>query len=123
MTNPKATAETGKTPLGIWWSVIAGFLAWGIDLGLSYMLEQHSCSTGHTYVLHTISFVCFALAISGFVAGFLEKRRFPHESKEEGGTSLDRAHFQALMGMIFSLSFAVIIIAGAIPRWILSPCQ
>lgn len=123
MTNAKSIAESGKTPWGIWWSVAAGFLAWGIDLGLSYMLEQHSCSTGHFYVLHTISFVCFALAISGFATGFMEKRRFPHDSKEEGGSSLDRAHFQALIGMIFSLSFAVVIIAGAIPRWILSPCQ
>lgn len=123
MTNAKSIAETGKTPWGIWWSLAAGFVAWGIDLGLSYMLEQHSCSTGHFYVLHTISFVSFALAISGFAAGFIEKRRFPHDSKEEGGSSLDRAHFQALIGMIFSLSFAVVIIAGAIPRWILSPCQ
>ena len=123
MSNPKPIVETGKTPFGIWWSLIAGFAAWAIDLGLSYMLEQHSCSTGHYYVLHTISFVCFVIAMSGFGFGFIEMRRFPHESKEEGGSSLDRAHFQALIGMIFSLSFAVIIIAGAIPRWILSPCE
>lgn len=123
MTNPKPIAEAGKTPLGIWWSLIAGFAAWGLDLGLSYMLEQHSCSTGHFYVLHTISFVCFLAAMSGFVAGYMEKKRFPHDSKEEGGGSLDRAHFQALIGMIFSLAFAVIIIAGSIPRWILTPCD
>jgi hypothetical protein len=123
MTNAKPIVEAGKTPFGIWWSLVAGFAAWGLDLGLSYMLEQHSCSTGHFYVLHTISFVCFVGALTGFATGFMEMRRFPHDSKEEGGSSLDRAHFQALIGMIFSLSFAVVIIAGAIPRWILSPCQ
>jgi hypothetical protein len=123
MTNSKPIAEAGKTPIGIWWSLIAGFAAWGLDLLLSYMLEQHSCSTGHHYVLHTISVVCFLGALSGFATGFMEKRRFPHDSKEEGGSSLDRAHFQALIGMIFSLAFAVVIIAGAIPRWILTPCQ
>lgn len=123
MTEAKPIVEAGKTPLGIRWSLAAGFAAWGADLGLSYMLEQHSCSTGHYYVLHAISFVCFVAAMTGFVSGFLEMRRFPHETKEEGGGSLDRAHFQALIGMIFSLSFAVIIIAGSIPRWILTPCQ
>jgi hypothetical protein len=123
MTNAKPIVEAGKTPFGIWWSLVAGFAAWGFDLGLSYLLEQHSCSTGHSYVLHTISFVCFVAALSGFATGFMEKRRFPHDSKEEGGSSLDRAHFQALIGMIFSLSFAVVIVAGAIPRWILHPCQ
>jgi hypothetical protein len=123
MTNAKPIVEAGKTPFGIWWSLVAGFAAWAFDLGLSYLLEQHSCSTGHSYVLHTISFVCFVAALSGFATGFMEKRRFPHDSKGEGGSSLDRAHFQALIGMIFSLSFAVVIVAGAIPRWILHPCQ
>ena len=123
MTETKSIVEAGRTPLGIWWSMVAGFAAWGADLGLSYMLEQHSCSTGHYYVLHTISFVCFVTAMTGFVTGFLKMRRFSHESKEEGGRSMDRAHFQALIGMIFSLSFAVIIIAGSIPRWILTPCE
>jgi len=123
MTTAKPIVEAGKTPFGIWWSLVAGFAAWGFDLGLSYMLEQHSCSTGHSYVLHAISFICLLGALSGFATGFMEKRRFPHDSKEEGGSSLDRAHFQALIGMIFSLSFAVVILAGAIPRWILHPCQ
>jgi len=123
MTNAKPIVEAGKTPFGIWWSLVAGFAAWGFDLGLSYMLEQHSCSTGHSYALHAIFVACFLGALSGFVTGFMEKRRFPHDSKEEGGSSLDRAHFQALIGMIFSLSFAVVILAGAIPRWILHPCQ
>ena len=60
-----------------------GFRAWGIDLGLSYMLEQHSCSTGHFYVLHTISFVCFVMAISGFATGFMEEQPVP--ARLEGG--------------------------------------
>jgi hypothetical protein len=115
--------DAGKTPWGIWWALIAGFLAWGLDLGLSYMLEQHSCSTGHHYVLHAISFACFAVALSGFFTGLVEFRRFPGDSKEEGGSRVDRAHFQALLGIAFSLSFAVIVIAGAVPRWILSPCE
>ena len=83
MTTAKPIVEAGKTPFGIWWSLVAGFAAWGFDLGLSYMLEQHSCSTGHSYVLHAISFVCFLGALSGFATGFMEKRRFPHDSKEE----------------------------------------
>lgn len=112
----------GKTPWGIWWSLIAGFLAWGLDLGLSYILEQHSCSTGHHYVLHVIAIVSFVLALSGASAGLVEFRQFPAGTAEEGGSHFDRAHFQALIGIGFSASFAVMIIAGSVPRWILSPC-
>lgn len=115
--------EQGKTPWGVWWSLVAGFAAWGFDLGLSYMLEQHSCSTGHHYVLHAISIVCFLAALSGFATGLAEFRTLPSHASDEGGSRFDRAHFQALMGMAFSLSFAMIIIAGAVPRWILSPCE
>src|SRR5947209_20563664 len=115
--------EKGKTPIGVWWSLAAGFAAWGTDLGLSYMLEQHSCSTGHHYVLHAISIVCFVIALSGFGTGLVEFRRFPGTTSEEGGTHFDRAHFQALLGMAFSLSFTLVIIAASVPRWILSPCE
>ncbi len=115
--------DAGKTSWGIWWGLIAGFLAWGIDLGVSYTLEQHSCSTGHHYVLHAISVVCFLIALSGFFVGLAEFRRFPADTSEEGGSRFDRAHFQALLGIAFSLSFTLVIIAGAVPRWILSPCE
>ena len=113
----------GKTSWGMWWGLIAGFLAWGLDLGASYVLEQHSCSTGHHYVLHAISFGCLIVAVSGFFAGFAEFRRLPEGTNEEGGSRFDRAHFQALLGIAFSLSFTLVVIAGAIPRWILGPCE
>jgi hypothetical protein len=123
MAGSEQIIKSGRTPWGLWWSLVAGFAAWTIDLGLSYMLEQHSCSTGHYYVLHVISAVCFLIALSGFGTGLLEFRRFPGETSEEGGSPFDRAHFQALIGMIFSLSFALVIIAGWVPRWVLSPCE
>ena len=109
--------------MGLWWSLVAGFVAWGVDLGLSYVLEQHSCSTGHHYVLHVISIVCFMMALSGFATGVADFKRLPQDTAEEGGSRFDRAYFQSLLGMIFSLSFALVIIAGAVPRWILSPCE
>jgi hypothetical protein len=116
--------EAGETPWGLRWSLIAGFVAWGTDLGFSYILEQHSCSTGHHYVLHVISVVCFVVALSGFLTGVADFKQLPrNQVAEEGGRPLDRAYFQALLGMVFSLSFALVIIAGAVPRWILSPCE
>ena len=113
----------GATPRLVWWSLVAGFAAWGIDLALSYILEQHTCSTGHHYVLHLISIVCVLIALSGFVLGYQDFKKFPPETNDHGGRRYDRAHFQALLGMAFSLAFTVVIIAGAIPRWILSPCD
>jgi len=113
----------GQTPRLVWWSLAAGFVAWGLDLGLSYTLEQHSCSTGHYYVLHAISIACSLIALSGFVFGYRELSQFPPATNDHGGRRWDRAHFQALLGMSFSLVFTLVIIAAAIQRWILSPCE
>ena len=123
MAQSEQSIQAGRTPWGLWWSLAAGFASWGTDLGLSYMLEQHSCSTGHHYVLHAIGIVCFLIALSGFGTGLVEFKRFPGTTSEEGGSPFDRAHFQALLGMALSLSFAVLVIAGSVPRWILSPCE
>jgi hypothetical protein len=123
MARSEQIIQGGQTPIGLWWSLVAGFVAWGADLGLSYMLEQHSCSTGHHYVLQVTSIVCLVIALTGFATGLMEFKRFPGTTSEEGGSHFDRAHFQALMGMAFSLSFAVVMIAGWVPRWILSPCE
>ncbi len=123
ITDARRKIQSGRVPLGLWWSLVAGFAAFGFDLGASYVLVQHSCSTGHHYVLHLISLVAFVLALSGFFMGFSEIRLLPHEAKEEGGSHFDRAHFQALLGMLFSLSFAAAIIAQSVPRWILTPCS
>ena len=115
--------EVGKTPWGIWWGLIAGFLAWGLDLGFSYVLQRTSCYTGHESVLHAITAVCLLMALSGFAAGFSEFRHFSGDSSEEGGRRLDRAHFQAILAIMFSLGFALVVLAGAVPRWILNPCD
>jgi uncharacterized membrane protein YidH (DUF202 family) len=117
------TVESGHTPAGLWWSLGAGPLAWAIDLGFSYVLTQHSCSTGHHYVLHLITAICFLIAASGAVVGYLQYQRLPREVTEEGPRSWDRAYFQVLFGIVFSVSFAIVVIAGAIPRFILSPCD
>jgi hypothetical protein len=123
MAKSEQQIQSGRTPLGLWWSLTAGFTAWALDLGFSYALEQHSCSTGHHYLLHVISVICLGIAVSGFATGLVEFKRFPGTTSEEGGSPLDRAHFQALLGMAFSVCFAVVIVAGSVPRWILSPCD
>jgi len=123
MASSEQLIQAGRTPLGLWWSLIAGFAAWAIDLGFSYVVEQHTCSTGHHYLLHVISLASLAIALTGFATGWVEFKRFPGTTSEEGGSHFDRAHFQALLGMAFSLSFAVVILAGAVPRWIVGPCE
>lgn len=102
--------------------VIIGPLAFGADLLISYALVQHACSTGHHYVLHLISVICLLIALSGAWLSSLQYQAV-RDADDEGGSPLDRAHFLALLGIASSLWFAVVIIANAVPRFILTPCD
>jgi hypothetical protein len=117
------TVRRREAPGLVWWTMFAGPVAWAFDLGVSYVLAQHTCSTGHHYVLHAITVVCAMIALSGFAAGWAAYNALPEEAREEGARPVDRAHFQVLFGIVFSLGFTVVIVAQGVPRWILNPCQ
>jgi hypothetical protein len=74
-------------------------------------------------VLHVISFVCVLIALSGLAAAWSAYTAIPEEATKDRDRPLDRTYFQVLFGIVFSVSFTVVIIAGAVPRWILSPCD
>jgi hypothetical protein len=115
--------DTPRLEFGVWLGISAGPVGWALDLGFSYALAQHACSTGHFYVLHVISLICFVLALTGFVLAFGTYRHLPEKADKQGHLPRDRAFFLSLVGIVMSLFFAAIIIAEAVPRWVLSPCS
>lgn len=123
MAEREQIVRRGQAPGLVWWTMCAGPIAWACDLGLSYVLTQHTCSTGRHYLLHVITIVCGLISLSGFATAWSAYQAIPKEASEEGHRPLDRTYFQILFGMIFSIAFTVVIIAGAVPRWILSPCD
>src|SRR6185312_13801683 len=123
MAEAQQIVDTPRLEFAVWWGIAAGPIAWGCDLGLSYAIARHSCSTGHFYVLHVVSLVFFVVALTGFVLAFGMHRHLPEQADKQGHLPRDRAFFLSLVGIVMSLFFAVIIIAGAVPRWILSPCS
>ena len=123
MESVESKVEPGRTPALVWWCMYAGPIAWVADLGFSYVLTQHACSTGHHYLLHLITAVCLIIALSGAFAGIYEHLKTPKDAIEQGRRPIDRAYFQIVFGIVFSFAFAVVIVAASVPRWILSPCD
>jgi len=115
--------HSGVTPSRLRWSLAAGFTAFGLDLGVSYVLRQHVCTSSQKFELHLVTLICLAMALLGSALGWTGFHNLPHDSEEEGGEPHDRVHFEALLGMGFSLAFALAIIALAVPRWILTVCD
>jgi hypothetical protein len=118
--------QAGRIPSSqfpVWWGLIAGPLAWGLNEGASYALTQHACSTGHFYVLRIVSVICLLLAFSGFALALGVRRRLPHDPQSEEQLPRDRAYFLAVTGIAMSLAFATIVVSQALAQTVLSPCS
>lgn len=106
----------------LWWAILIGPAAWALDQGISYAIDQHACSTGHFYVLH-VATICFGLlGLSGAAIGWRQLSRH-RGGNEEGGSTRDRSWFMALLGILLSIEFTIVILAMAVPKIILSPCD
>ncbi len=115
---PRQRQQESASLVVLWYGVLVGPGAWALDEGLSYAITQHACSTGQYYILHVISVICFLLAATGIAAGALERM-----AAQKAGSVRDRSLFMAHLGIVTSLTFALVIVALAVPRWILTPCD
>ena len=106
-----------------WFILFIGPVAFALDETIAYALTYKACSTGRPYLLYLVSLGGLALTMTGiFMARFVLRNVSPH-AEERGGTSDDRTYFMARLGLFTSIAFALVIIALAIPRFILSPCE
>jgi hypothetical protein len=106
----------------LWMGVLLGPLAWVLDEGLSYALEQHSCSTGHFYVLHAITVACLILAVAGALIARSQLAKVGPGS-DDGGGPHNRSWWMSIVGIGLGVGFSLVIIAIAIPKIMLSPCD
>lgn len=110
-------------PLALWCGILAGPAATALNEGLNYVLDQHACSTGHFYVLHTVSAFALLLTASGGFIAWRQWQQTKEAGDDEGGTPRDRSHFMATLGIAASFFFALVIVAMSVPHFILSPCD
>jgi hypothetical protein len=111
------------SPLPLWTGLLAGPFAWACDLTVSYAIVKWTCSSRRALLLHLISPVCLALVLAGAAVSWLALGRTPREVPTDSGLPLARARFMALLGLTSNALFALTILAGAIPRWMLDACQ
>jgi len=107
----------------LWLSILAGPAAWAVDLLLSYSLVQWTCGGGPPVVLHLISVVSLVVIAAGAFAGWQSLQAVPGGAPSDGSQPDQRAYFMALLGLLMCALFAVVVVAEAIPRWILDACH
>ena len=123
----ESAVETGDvrwlTPLPLWTGILAGPIAWALDLMASYAVVKWICHTENHLVLPLITIASLAVVIGGSAISWSALMRTADDAPTDGGRPRQRARFMAVLGVASCGLFALQILAGAIPHWVLDACQ
>jgi hypothetical protein len=111
------------SPLPLWTGILAGPVAWALDLTVSYALVTWTCSSQRQEVLHVMAAGALAMVFLGALVSWRALQHTAADASTDGGQPRQRARFMALLGLTSSALFALAIVAGAIPAWVLDACQ
>ncbi len=110
-------------PLPLWTGILAGPAAWAFDLTASYAIVRWVCRTNTYGVLMVITFVSLAIVLGAAAISWTALMRTAGDVPTDGGRPRERARFMAVLGLASCGLFALQILAGAIPNWVLDACQ
>lgn len=115
-----------REPRGIallWFTVLAGPVAWLTGLNADYALVRVACARGSMLPLHVVSLATLLLALAGGWVAWTEWRRTGREWPGEGGGTLPRSRFLIALGLLGSPYFALVIVAQWVGKLFLNPCM
>lgn len=122
----EATSEFKQTGgnFALWVGLLLAPVAWGAQQGALYTMVPWACATGHAVVLHAVSAAAVVVAAAGALIAW---RSWAHAGREESdddrGGARARSRFLAVLGIVASVFFIVVIIAQAIASFVLHPCM
>jgi hypothetical protein len=109
--------------VALWTGILAGPVAWLLQMQTGFALVPWACATGHVFVLHLVTLAGLLIAAAGALVAWRDWRRFGKEwPKGKGGRQM-RRRFMAVLGLLTSVLFFFVILAQGIPSFILNPCQ
>jgi hypothetical protein len=110
-------------PLPLWTGIVAGPIAWAIDLTASFASVKWACAARNQGALQAIAGGALAVACGGAVLSWLALQQTDPRMPTDGGHPRARARFMAILGLAASALFGLQIVAGSLPSWVIDACQ
>jgi hypothetical protein len=120
-----------RESLLLWVGVLTGPAAWSLQLLVNYNLEELACAPANQDpgrllglgVETIVAFTNILLAVATLLAGVAALHCRRVNAKAPAGTTGDRAAWMAVAGVMTSILFLIIILAGFAPPFFLSVCE
>jgi hypothetical protein len=108
----------------LWVGVLLAPVAWAAQQQALYAMVPWSCQTGHAFALHAVSLAAVLFALVGALVAWRNWSRAGRgESDDDRGGARARSRFLAVLGLVASLFFALVIVAQGIAAFVLHPCM
>ena len=111
------------TPLPLWTGILAGPIAWAFDLTVRYAIVKWTCVANREAVLSLMTALGLAVVAAGALVSWLALQHTAGDGPTDGGEPRQRARFMAIFGLASCALFALAIVAGDIPHWVLGACD
>jgi len=124
--HPESDVEhsSPRESLALWFGILGGPIIWAVQLQVSYMLVPWACSTGHHWTLHLASLVfLLSAAAPAFIAWRASTTARSRGTSERESEGVGRIRFMAMLGLMTSALFLLLIFAQALPSFFIDPCQ
>ena len=112
----------GRGLVLLWVSLLSAPVAWALDQLISYALIKPVCFADARLTLTVISVVALLLVTFGGILGGVCLAQATGGT-DEGGRTIDRSYFMAIIGIAFNVIVGLLIVFATIPQFILSPCE
>lgn len=107
----------------LWIGVLLAPFAFLLNLEISYALVPWACSTGQLFWPHVASCGSLLLALLGAFTAWRNWQKTGREWQSETGSARARSRFMAILGLLMSGLFSLVILAQWIANFIIDPCQ
>jgi hypothetical protein len=116
-----ADRRRALSPIWLWAGILAGPVAWAVDLPVSYAAVKPACRAASTGVIHGITAASLLVIAAGAAISWRSLRHADARSTD-GGQPEARARFMAVLGLLACGLFALQVLANAIPTWVIDAC-
>lgn len=131
------TDRTVRNSLGLWFAMVGAPLAWAVHFMLVWAITEMGCRIGggrsqisgvsaiHALTLLSSVIALVVIGLSGISAYSWWRRTRQQKlgASDEVYTPIERTQFMGLLGMMFSILFAVVVIYMAVPVFVLPLCD
>ena len=107
----------------LWTSMLAGPLAFALNLQVGYALVKWACSREQEFLLVVVALLAVATAAGGAWLGWSCLVKVRDGANEQGGRLVDRSYFMAVVAIGLNLLLMLQIVTSAVPTIVLSPCE